>query len=83
MAEKVAKLGLKRNSDYLLYVKGTKVWAAKRRKKGSKGASKKIAVASFAPHKPSTNYIYFVDKSGDVSRSMRANVKSKKSKKRS
>lgn len=79
MAEKVAKLGLKRDKDYLLYVKGTKVFATRRGK--HKKPTKKYTIASFAPHKKSSEHVYFVDKQGDVSRAKRAKRSAKRRKK--
>jgi hypothetical protein len=83
MAEKVARLGIKRDKDHFLYVKDSKVWATPRRPRGSKkpAKSKKFAVASIAPHKMSKDHLYYIDKQGDVSRALRASARRKKPKK--
>jgi predicted RNA-binding protein len=83
MAEKVARLGIKRDKDHFLYVKDSKVWATPRRKKGTKkpAKTKKIIVASIAPHKMSKDHLYFIDKKGDVSRALRPNARRKKPRK--
>jgi hypothetical protein len=83
MAEKVARLGIKRDKDHFLYVKDSKVWATPRRKNGTKKPAKvkRTEIASFAPHKMSKDHIYFVDKTGDVSRSLRPNLRRKTTKK--
>ena len=70
MAEKVAKLGISREKDYMLYVKDGSVWRVRRKQPGvPKGKPEKIADGGF---EMDNNYIYFVDKDGDVSRAKRA-----------
>jgi hypothetical protein len=70
MAEKVAKLGISRDKDYMLYVKDGSVWRVRRKQPGMpKGKPEKIADGGF---EMDNNYIYFVDKDGDVSRAKRA-----------
>ena len=70
MAEKVAKLGISRDKDYMLYVKDGAVWRVRRKQPGlPKGKPEKIADGGF---EMDNNYIYFVDKDGDVSRAKRA-----------
>jgi hypothetical protein len=70
MAEKVKKLGISRNKDFMLYVKDGDVWQVRRKQPGvPKGKPEKIAEGGF---EMDTNYIYFVDKDGDVSRAKRA-----------
>jgi len=65
MAEKVKKLSLIRNKDFMLYVKDGNVWQVRRKQPGVP----KIADGGFVMD---NNYIYFVDKDGDVSRAKRA-----------
>src|SRR6187549_1372578 len=66
MAEKVAKLGVNREKDFMYYVKGGAVWKVPRKQPGvSAGKSEKVADGGFDMD---TNFIYFVDKDGDVSR---------------
>jgi hypothetical protein len=70
MAEKVARLGIVRDKDSMLYVKDGNVWKVRRKQPGvPKGKSEKIADGGF---EMDNNYIYFVDKDGDVSRAKRA-----------
>src|SRR3954453_4785920 len=70
MAEKVAKLSISRDKDYMLYVKDGAVWGVRRKQPGlPKGKPEKVADGGF---EMDNNYIYFVDKDGDVSRAKRA-----------
>jgi hypothetical protein len=70
MAEKVAKLGISRDKDYMLYVKDGAAWRVRRKQPGlPKGKPEKVADGGF---EMDNNYIYFVDKDGDVSRAKRA-----------
>lgn len=70
MAEKVKKLGIARNNDFMLYVKDGDVWQVRRKQPGvQKGKPEKLAEGGFEMDR---NYIYFVDKDGDVSRAKRA-----------
>ena len=70
MAEKVKKLGIARNKDFMLYVKDGDVWQVHRKQPGvPKGKPEKVAEGGFPMD---NNYIYFVDKNGDVSRAKRA-----------
>ncbi len=70
MAEKVKKLGIARNNDFMLYVKDGNVWQVRRKQPGvPKGKPEMVAEGGFAMD---NNYIYFVDKDGDVSRAKRA-----------
>lgn len=70
MAEKVAKLGISRDKDFMLYVKDGAVWRVRRKQPGvPKGKPERVADGGF---EMDHNYIYFVDKDGDVSRAKRA-----------
>ena len=66
MAEKVAKLGIKRQEGYLYYVdKDGDVSCAVMARGGKKGGKpKKVAKCGI---KRREGYLYFVDKDGDVS----------------
>lgn len=69
MAEKVAKLGLERDKDHILYVKDGSVWRVRRKQAGMpKGKPEVLADGGF---EMDYSYIYFVDKDGDVSRARR------------
>lgn len=70
MAEKVEKLGLSREKDFMYYVKDGSVWKVQRKQPGvPKGRPEKVADGGF---EMDTNYIYFVDRDGDVARAKRA-----------
>jgi hypothetical protein len=70
MAEKVEKLGVTREKDFMYYVKDGAVWKVHRKQPGvPKGRPEKVADGTF---QMDTDFIYFVDKDGDVSRAKRA-----------
>jgi hypothetical protein len=70
MAEKVAKLSVSREKDFMYYVKDGAVWKVQRKQPGvPKGKPEKVADGNF---QMDTDFIYFVDKDGDVSRAKRA-----------
>ncbi|MEM3154032.1 MAG: hypothetical protein QW165_00495 [Candidatus Woesearchaeota archaeon] len=72
MAEKVAKVGVKKADGYLYFVdKQGDVSRAKmaRGRKGKAGKAEKVAKVGV---KKVAGYLYFVDKSGDVSRAKMA-----------
>ena len=66
MAEKLVKLGIKRQKGYLYYIdKKGDVSAAKMARGKKKGGSPKKVVKVGIKRK--VGYLYFVDKKGDVS----------------
>jgi len=70
MAEKVAKLSVSREKDFMYYVKDGAVWKVKRKQPGvQKGKPEKVVDGNF---EMDTDFIYFVDRDGDVSRAKRA-----------
>jgi len=70
MAEKVAKLGVNREKDFMYYVKDGAVWKVQRKQPGvPKGRPEKVADGGV---EMDTNYIYFVDRDGDIARAKRA-----------
>ena len=70
MAEKVAKLSVSREKDFMYYVKDGAVWKVQRNQPGvQKGKPEKVVDGHF---QMDTDFIYFVDKDGDVSRAKRA-----------
>src|SRR5580692_4925599 len=70
MAEKVAKLGGNREKDFMYYVKDGAVWKVQRKQPGvPKGRPEKVADGGV---EMDTNYIYFVDRDGDIARAKRA-----------
>ncbi|HEY3355264.1 MAG TPA: hypothetical protein VGQ83_18570 [Polyangia bacterium] len=79
MAEKVAKLGIKREKDMMYFVKDGGVWKVPRKQPGvPKGRQEKVTDGGFVQD---TDHIYFLDKDGDVSRSPRAVGGQKRAKK--
>ncbi len=73
MAEKLVKLGVKREDGYLYYVgKDGYVWRAAMARGGKKGGKKQKVVATAKngnyPVKKQSGYLYFVDKHGDLAR---------------
>lgn len=82
MAEKVAKVGVKRANGYLYFIdKAGDVSRAKMARGGKKGGKpEKVAKAGV---KKAKGYLYFLDKAGDVSRAlMKRGRKAAKKKKR-
>jgi len=73
MAEKVAKVGVKKDDGYLYFVdkKGNISRAKMARGGGKKGKSKPQEVAKVGIKKEK-GYLYFVDKKGDISRAKMA-----------
>ncbi len=71
MAEKVAKVGVKKEPGYLYYVDKagdvSRVKMARGRKKG--GKPEKVAKVGV---KKEDGYLYFIDKNGDISRAKMA-----------
>ena len=71
MAEKFKKTGIVRDNDFLYYLKDGDVWRAPRKQPGMpKGKPEKVAEVGL--EMDYKNYLYFVDKDGDVSRGKRA-----------
>ena len=72
MAEKVAKLNIKRENGYLYFLRGTEVWKTPMKRAGQAspaGKAEKVASGSFNREE---GYLYFLDSHGDVSRAKRA-----------
>jgi hypothetical protein len=70
MAEKVAKLGVSREKDFMYYVKDGNVWKVQRKQPGvPKGRPEKVSDGGV---EMDTNYIYFLDRDGDIARAKRA-----------
>lgn len=66
MAEKVAKLGIKREKGYLYYLdKRGNVSKAKMARGSKKGGNPAVVAKLGIKRKP--GYLYFVDKKGDLS----------------
>jgi hypothetical protein len=72
MAEKVAKLGVKREPGFLYFLRGSDVWKTPMKRAGgpsAAGKAEKVAGGNFTRQE---GYLYFLDSSGDVSRAKRA-----------
>ena len=68
MAEKVAKVGVRKQAGYLYFVdKKGNVARAKMSRGGRKKGKAKIEVVAKAGVKKKSGYLYFIDKSGDIS----------------
>ena len=68
MAEKVAKVGVKKQAGYHYFVdKKGNVARAKMSRGGRKKGKAKVEVVAKAGVKKKSGYLYFIDKSGDVS----------------
>ncbi len=73
MAEKVAKVGVKKTAGYLYFVdKKGNVARAKMVRGGRKKGRQKQEVVAKAGVKKAKGYLYFIDKIGDVSRAKMA-----------
>jgi hypothetical protein len=71
MNDKIARLGIERDTDLMYYIKPDgNVWATPRKKPGQpKGKAQKIADTGL--DLDYSRYIYFLDKEGDVARKER------------
>jgi len=73
MAEKVAKVGVKKEAGYLYFIdKKGNVARAKMVRGGKKKGKQKQQVVAKVGVKKASGYLYFVDKKGDVSRAKMA-----------
>ena len=81
MAEKVAKVGVKKEEGYLYFVdKNGNVARAMMSRGGRKKGRSKIEVVSRVGVKKKPGYLYFIDKNGDVSAAKMARGGKKKKK---
>src|SRR3954466_1232627 len=72
MAEKVAKIGVKREPGFLYFLRGSDVWKTPMKRAGgpsAAGKAEKVAAGNFTR---AEGYLYFLDSAGDVSRGRRA-----------
>ena len=83
MAEKVAKVGVKKQAGYLYFVdKKGNVARAKMSRGGKKKGKAKIEVVAKATISKKKGFLYFIDKQGDISCAKMARGGKKKKKKR-
>ena len=79
MAQKVAKLGIQRDNNYLYYIKSGDVWQVPRKRPGmKKQKASKLAPGGVTME---SGFIYFLDKAGDIAR-VKAAVGGQKRKKK-
>ncbi len=72
MAEKVAKVGVKREPGFLYFLRGSDVWKTPMKRAGgpsAAGKAEKVAAGNFTR---AEGFLYFLDSQGDVSRAKRA-----------
>ncbi len=70
MSDKIARLGIERDSDMMYYIKNGDVWATPRKQKGQpKGKPQKVASTDL--EMDYSRYIYYLDGDGDVARKAR------------
>ena len=72
MAEKVAKLGVKREPGYLYFLRGSDVWKTPMKRAGGPSAAGKAEKVASGGFKREEGHLYFLDSNGDVSRAKRA-----------
>ena len=83
MAEKVTRLGVKREAGYLYFLRGTDVYKTPMKKAGQKSAAGKATLICNGSFEREEGYLYFLDHNGDISRSRRAAVGKKPRKRKS
>ncbi len=70
MADKVAKLSIQRDNEFMYFIKKGDVWRVPRKKPGQpKGKADKVAAAGI--EMDYGKYIYFLDGDGDIARQAR------------
>lgn len=72
MAEKVAKVGVKKADGYLYFVDKAGDVSRAKMARGRRGKAGKIEKVEKVGVRKQSGYLYFVDKSGDVSRAKMA-----------
>jgi hypothetical protein len=79
MAEKVLKLGIKREEGYLYFVDQEGDISRIKMARGRKGSGESPEKVAKAGIKREPGYLYFVDKEGDISRTKMARGRKPKS----
>ena len=82
MAEKVAKVGVKRQAGYLYFLDKKGNVSRAKMARGKKKGKGKIEVVAKVGVKKKSGYLYFVDKQGDVSMAKMVRGGKKKGKRR-
>lgn len=78
MAEKVTKVGLKREKGYLYFIDKNGNVARSVMARGRKKGKSEQEVVSKTEVKRESGYLYFIDKEGDISRTIMARGRKKK-----
>lgn len=80
MVTKIARLGIKRDNNFMYYIKDGAVWASPRKKPGqtAKGQKKKIAQFADKGQMDYSQNLYYIDSDGDVVGSSRKGRVAKK-----
>jgi len=83
-AKKTIKLGIKRDNDFMYYIKKGAVWRVPRKRPGvkAKGKNEKVAQFAGADEMDYSSYLYYLDGNGNVVLSPRKSGGKKKSKKK-
>lgn len=82
MADKVAKLSIERDNDFMYFIKKGDVWRVPRKRPGQpKGRAEKVAAAGV--DMDYGKYIYYLDGDGDIARQARQVGGSKRKAKKS
>ena len=72
MAEKVAKVGVRKQDGYLYFVDKAGDISRAKMARGRKGKAGKVEKVAKVGARKQSGYLYFVDKAGDVSRAKMA-----------
>ena len=72
MAEKVAKLGVKREPGFLYFLRGSDVFKTPMKRAGGPSAANKAEKVASGGFKREEGHLYFLDSNGDVARAKRA-----------
>jgi len=72
MAEKVVKLGVKREPGFLYFLRGTDVWKTPMKRAGGPPAAGKATKVAGGDFSRVEGYLYFLDNHGDIARAKRA-----------
>ncbi|MDR3330714.1 MAG: hypothetical protein LBS47_00465 [Endomicrobium sp.] len=72
MAEKVQKIGIKRESGYLYFIDKNGDISRSLMARGGDSGDKASKVVKFVGLNKEKGYLYFIDKNGDISRSLMA-----------
>ena len=72
MAEVIANTGVKRESGYLYFLRGSDIWRTPMKRAGGPSVAGKAERVHAGDFKREDGYLYFIDKGGNVARAKRA-----------